>query len=75
MAIKDFGKGLKSSLNDAIDTVKTKAKEVCHLPADVPAFCRLYVAHLCPIEERGGAGQPRFQYGNAGSASLGTHRR
>lgn len=28
MAIKDFGKGLKSSLNDAIDTVKTKAKEV-----------------------------------------------
>lgn len=28
MAIKDFGKGLKSSLQDAVDTVKTKAKEV-----------------------------------------------
>ena len=28
MAIKDFGKGLKSSLHDAVDTVKAKAKEV-----------------------------------------------
>ena len=28
MAIKDFGKGFKSSLHDAIDTVKAKAKEV-----------------------------------------------
>ena len=28
MAIKDFGKGLKSSLHDAVDTVKSKAKEV-----------------------------------------------
>lgn len=28
MAIKDFGKGLKSSLQDAVDTVKAKAKEV-----------------------------------------------
>lgn len=28
MAIKDFGKGIKSSLHDAVDTVKAKAKEV-----------------------------------------------
>lgn len=28
MAIKDFGKGLKKSLHDAVDTVKAKAKEV-----------------------------------------------
>ena len=28
MPIKDFGKGLKNSLHDAVDTVKTKAKEV-----------------------------------------------
>lgn len=28
MAIKDLGKGLKNSLHDAVDTVKTKAKEV-----------------------------------------------
>ena len=28
MAIKEFGKGLTSSLKDAIDTDKTKAKEV-----------------------------------------------
>lgn len=28
MAIKDFGKGLKSSLNDAVDAVVAKAKEV-----------------------------------------------
>ena len=28
MDIKDFGKGLKSSLHDAVDTVKSKAKEV-----------------------------------------------
>ena len=50
MAIKDFGKGLKSSLNDAIDTVKTKAKEV-ELP-DIKEWAKKLRSELKAFSKR-----------------------